>query len=137
MRIRNTKWLGQIAIVAVCVVLGLVVSGFQCDGRGGGGTGPPPGPPEITTACCSGGTPANYLKTNDEWSPTSCGNPSSIVYNVCTYRRYDNKPSGSIMVICAGQPLPAGWVLDNTQWSPTSCGHPSSIVDNVWSIRKL
>lgn len=125
-------------LCALCAGMVVAVSGFECGGgTTGGGSSPPAGPPEIVQACCSGGTPANYLKTNDDWSPTTCGSPTSIVYNVCTYRRFDNKPSGSIMVVCSDNAIPAGWVLQGQQWSPTSCGHPSSIVDNLLTFRKL
>ncbi len=109
-----------------------------CLSGGSGGTPPPPtsGSPEVTTACCSSGIPAGYYKVNDNWNSTSCGSPSSITMNVCTYQRYDNKPIGAIMSICNGQPLASGWLRTDTNWNPTSCGRPSSITQNVQTVRR-
>lgn len=123
------------------VLPGLVISlyavGCNIGGSGGsGGTSGSSGPPEITTACCSSGTPSGYYKIGDSWSSTSCGNPSSIVYNVCTYQRYDNKSIGATMNICAGQSLASGWLQIDTDWNPTTCGHPSSIIQNIWTVRR-
>ena len=125
---------GSIALVGLVV---LATGGLDCGGGGGNGGSPPPsGPPEILTACTSSGTPAGYVKINDNWDPTSCGSPTTITYNVSTYRRYDNKPVGTYMTVCSGQ-QPAGWVMTNSHWDPTSCGHPSSIFDNMWQIRRI
>ena len=111
----------------VSMALILLVLAVGC--RGGG-------PSETTTACCSSATPPGYLKTDDRWDPTSCGNPSTTIYNVCTYQRYDDKPKGAVMNVCAGQQLPQGWVRENTSWVPTSCGHPTVMMNNVETIRK-
>ncbi len=109
-----------------------------CGGGGGSGSSgtPPSGPAETITQCCSSGTPTGYFKINDSWSSTSCGSPSSITYNVCTYRLWQGKPVNTTMTICAGQTLPGGWGQINSNWNPTACGHPSSIVDNIWTVRR-
>lgn len=92
---------------------------------------------QMQNICCGSPIPPGWIKINDGWDPTSCGNPSTIVYNVCTIERYDDKPIGSLMNVCAGAPTPAGWVVVNTYWDPTSCGHPSSIVQNMKQIKRL
>jgi hypothetical protein len=99
--------------------------------------GGPPGPSETTTACCSSGTPGGYYKTDDSWSATTCGSPSSIAYNVCTYQRYNNKSVGATMSICNGQPLAAEWVQTDTSWIPTRCGHNISGTHNVETVRRI
>ena len=89
------------------------------------------------TACCSR-PPDGYIKIDDSWDPNSCGNPQSVVYNSCTFTRYDNKTAGEVLTICAGQ-IPAGWtkVPGSDSWQPTRCGHPdSSDVLNVIQIQK-
>lgn len=116
--------------------LAVLISFYGCGDGDGTSTPTPTGPAEVVTACCSNGIPSGYYKINDDWSPTTCGSPSSITYNVCTYQRYDNKSIGAVMTICAGQPLASGWLQTNSDWNPTSCGHPSSITNNIWTVKK-
>ena len=85
---------------------------------------------------CAGQVPAGWIKTNDEWNPTVCGNPITIVYNVWTIERYDNKPFNSVMTACDGA-VPAGWAKLNGTWNPTRCGYPSAIANNVMTIKGL
>lgn len=87
--------------------------------------------------CAGSPVPTGWIKVNDKWSPTSCGNPTSIVYNVWIIERYDNKPVGTQMSVCASAPTPPGWVVVNKFWSPTRCGHPSAIVNNMKRIRRV
>jgi hypothetical protein len=91
----------------------------------------------VMDVCSGSPVPSGWIKVNDYWSATSCGNPSSIVYNVSTIERYNNKSVGAVMNVCAGAPTPSGWVIVDTYWSPTSCGHPSSIVRNMKQIRRV
>ena len=58
--------------------------------------------PETSQRVCAGSLAAGYIKVNDEWNPTTCGNPTSIIYNVWIIDRYDNKPVGSTMKACNG-----------------------------------
>ncbi len=100
----------------------------------------PVGPDSILNIqdICSGSpVPAGWIKTNDHWDPTKCGNPTSIVYNVWTISRFDNRPVGSIMDVCADAATPAGWADVGTRWDPTSCGHPTDIVQNIKQIKRL
>ena len=89
-----------------------------------------------TQVVCAGPLPTGWIKINDAWNPTVCGNPTTIVYNVWTIERYDNKPVNTTMTACAGV-IPTGWVKVNDSWNPTTCGHPSTIVQNVMLIRRL
>jgi len=86
--------------------------------------------------CCSSPVPSGWIKTNDSWDPTSCGNPSSIYYNICTIVEYSNLPVGSVLQVCSDAPTPANWVEVGNRWDPTSCGHPSSIYNNIKTIRR-
>jgi hypothetical protein len=85
---------------------------------------------------CANQTVAGWIKTNDSWNPTTCGNPSSIIYNVWTIERYDNMAIGSVMTACTGA-VPGGWAMINSSWNPTTCGHPTSIMNNVMTIKRL
>jgi len=94
-------------------------------------------PRMVMDICASGPIPAGWIKVNDHWNPTSCGNPSSIVYNVITIERFNDKPIGSLMGVCAAAPTPNGWVDVDTRWEPTACGHPANIVHNMKTIRRV
>ena len=83
---------------------------------------------------CTSPVPKGWIKINDHWSPTSCGNPTQIVYNVCTIEKYSDKPVGAEMDVCADAPTPEGWADIDTFWSPTRCGRPTSIVHNMKRI---
>jgi hypothetical protein len=91
----------------------------------------------IQNICAGSPVPAGWIKTNDHWDPTQCGDPTSIVYNVWTIVRFDNQPVGTILAVCADAPTPAGWADVGTRWDPTSCGHPTSIVQNIKQIKRL
>lgn len=89
-----------------------------------------------TYQVCAWNLPAGFVKTNDYWDSTRCGNPTAIVYNMWTIESYWDKPLGWQMPVCAGQ-VPFGWTLIATTWDPTRCGHPTAIVSNMWLIRRL
>ena len=104
--------------------------------------GPPPPPAAMPTipvidVCAGSPIPYGYIKTNDHWDPTKCGNPTGIVSNVWTLTLYLDKPVGSILDVCAGAPVPSGWVVVGTRWDPTSCGNPTDIVQNMQRIQRL
>jgi hypothetical protein len=90
----------------------------------------------VTQTVCAGQLPNGWVKVNDSWNPTTCGNPHTISYNVWEIERYDDKPVGYIMTIC-NQSIPNGWVKISDSWNPTCCGHPSSISNNVIQIKRL
>jgi hypothetical protein len=93
--------------------------------------------PDAIDVCADSPIPIGYIKTNDHWDPTKCGNPSSIVPNVWTLTRYIDKPVGTTLDVCAGAPVPPGWVVVGARWNPTACGQPSDIVDNVQQIQRV
>jgi hypothetical protein len=99
----------------------------------------PPSPlPPITQEICSGDTvPKGWIIYDEKWSPTKCGNPSSITSNVLLITKYDGLQIGATLDVCAGQTIPDGWVLINKKWIPTRCGSPSSITNNVETIQHL
>ncbi len=92
---------------------------------------------ESMDICCGSAVPGGWIKTNDHWNPTICGNPGRIVYNVCTISRYDNKPIGARMTVCASAPTPPGWVIVDKFWNPTKCGHPRYISNNMKVIKRV
>jgi hypothetical protein len=91
----------------------------------------------VMQICANSPVPRGWIKVDDDWSPTSCGSPTSITYNVWTIENYAEKSINAVMEVCAGAPTPAGWVEEDRFWSPTRCGHPTSIVHNIKRIRKV
>jgi hypothetical protein len=90
-----------------------------------------------TQTMCAGSIPKGWLKSNDYWSPATCGNPTSISFNVYEIVRYDNLPSGALLNACNISTPPDGWIKVSTAWSPSTCGHPTSISQNTMAIKKL
>lgn len=102
-------------------------------------TGPTNGsfnPSDSLTQCSGDAVPTGFIKVNDDWDPTKCGNPSSITRNVSSYQRYDNKTVGTTLQVCASAAAPAGWDDGTTNWDPNKCGHPSSISQNIKLITR-
>jgi hypothetical protein len=90
-----------------------------------------------TMNVCAGPTPAGWIKINDQWNPTSCGNPSSG-YNVMTISRLASLPIGTNLTACAGQSVPSGWILVGYSHNPMTCGHPNDgAAQNVMQIRRV
>jgi hypothetical protein len=85
---------------------------------------------------CAGSVPTGWIKINDAWNPTVCGNPSNITYNVWTIEQFTDQPVGAIIHACRGA-VPTGWAVIGTGWNPTVCGHPSANQPNVVSIKRL
>lgn len=87
--------------------------------------------------CDKAGLPKGWVQVDDRWSPTSCGNPTSIVHNVWQIERYTDKPIGAEMDVCAATPTPEGWEEVGKNWNPTRCGSPTNIVNNVKRIKRV
>jgi hypothetical protein len=90
----------------------------------------------VMQVCAGSPVPSGWIKIDDDWSPTSCGSPTSITYNVWTIETYADKPPNAILEVCAGAPTPEGWIEEDRFWSPTRCGHPTSITRNIKRIRR-
>jgi hypothetical protein len=89
-----------------------------------------------TQYVCAGSVPPDWIKTNDAWNPTVCGNPTTINYNVWTIQQLSNEPLGAVIHACKGS-VPSGWSSVGTGWNPTVCGHPATKQANVMAIRRL
>jgi hypothetical protein len=89
-----------------------------------------------TQNVCAGSVPSGWIKVNDSWSPTVCGKPTSIIYNVWSVQALSAEPIGAVIYACSGSP-PSGWVLVSQMWNPTLCGHPSAQQPNVMAIKRL
>jgi hypothetical protein len=93
---------------------------------------------QIQRICANSPIPAGWVRINDEWSPTTCGMPTTITDNVWIIERYDQLPVGSILNVCtAGLSVPSGWVIVGSFWGPASCGQPSNITDNMTQIKRV
>jgi hypothetical protein len=89
-----------------------------------------------TQIVCAGSTPPGWIKINDGWNPTVCGNPAAITYNVWTLQQFTDQPPGAVIHACKGY-VPSGWAVVGTGWNPTVCGHPSTSLPNVMAIKRL
>ena len=89
-----------------------------------------------TESVCAGQLPSGWIKVDDAWNPTTCGNPTRNTYNVWKIEQYSEKPIGFVMVACNG-PAPSGWVIVETMWNPTACGRPTTNQKNVMTIKRL
>lgn len=89
-----------------------------------------------TQNVCAGSLPPGWIKINDAWNPTVCGNPTRIAYNVWTIQRFVDQPMGAVIHACRGA-VPAGWAIVGTLWNPTVCGHPAANQPNVMAIKRL
>lgn len=111
----------------------LVLSAATCNGPAGGGGN---NPADTVTLCSGEPAPTGFIKVNDDWDPTRCGNPSSITYNISSFQRYDNKPVGTSLQVCASAAAPMGWTDGSFSWDPNRCGHPSSVTNNIKIITR-
>jgi hypothetical protein len=89
-----------------------------------------------TQNVCAGSVPPGWIKINDAWNPTVCGNPARIAYNVWTIQRLADQPMGAVIHACKGA-VPSGWAIVGTLWNPTVCGHPTTNQANVIAIQRL
>jgi hypothetical protein len=89
-----------------------------------------------TQNVCAGSVPPGWIKINDEWNPTVCGNPARIAYNVWSIQRFNDQPMGAVIHACKAA-VPSGWAIVGTLWNPTVCGHPASNQLNVMAIKRL
>lgn len=89
-----------------------------------------------TQNVCAGSVPPGWIKINDAWNPTVCGNPAAIAYNVWTLQQLSDQPLGAVIQACKGT-VPSGWAVVGAAWNPTVCGHPSANQSNVMAIKRL
>jgi hypothetical protein len=92
---------------------------------------------QVMSICANNMIPDGWIKINDEYNPTECGNPISTTYNVIIILRYDILPIRSIISVCANSPTPKGWVIISTRWNPMGCGHPIQNVQNEKTIQRI
>jgi hypothetical protein len=89
-----------------------------------------------TQNVCAGSLPPGWIKINDAWNPTVCGNPATITYNVWTLQQLSDQSLGAIIHACSGA-VPSGWAIVGAAWNPTVCGHPTINQTNVMAIKRL
>lgn len=89
-----------------------------------------------TQNVCAGAVASGWIKINDAWNPTVCGNPATLTYNVWTLQQLSDQSVGAVIHACRG-PVPSGWSLVGTAWNPTVCGHPATNQSNVMVIKRL
>jgi hypothetical protein len=90
--------------------------------------------------CRGGSIPTGWILVDDVKDPKSCGgeNPAVLnTFNVWAVEKFEGRPAGTQMDVCAATPTPKGWVLVDVYRDKTTCGHPAdSWGANVKRIRK-
>ena len=132
----------QCGIVKVLGSLNVISQPVTGSGGTSFGTKPiittnPTGLIDFLSICTGSPVAAGFIVVNNGWSPTRCGNPTSIVDNVETIERFTDKPVGTFLDVCGFAPTPAGWVVVNQIWVPQSCGQPTGLVNNVNVIKRI
>ena len=93
-----------------------------------------------TTVCRGAAIPTGWIVVDDMREPTMCGgeNPSILnAYNVWAIERFDQRPVGSTIDICASALTPDGWTLVDVFRDRDACGHPTdAFVANMKRIRR-
>ena len=89
-----------------------------------------------TQNVCAGSVASGWIKINDAWNPTVCGNPATSTYNVWTIQQLSDQPLGAVIHACKGT-APLGWAIVGTTWNPTVCGHPGANQSNVMAIKRV
>jgi len=85
---------------------------------------------------CAGSVVPGWIKIDDAWNPSVCGNPTIVTYNVWTIEQLTGQPVGAVIHACKAA-VPTGWAIVGALWNPTVCGHPTSNQLNVMVIKRL
>ena len=95
---------------------------------------------ERTTVCRGALIPVGWILVDNMREPSMCdgGNPQALsLYNVWAIERFDNRPVGATIDVCAGTPTPDGWVLVDIYRDKDTCGHPTDpFQPNMKKIRR-
>jgi hypothetical protein len=95
---------------------------------------------------CAGteNVPAGWVKIDDSWDPSRCGNPGAFTLNVWTITNPAWVPVGGRLNVCAGwrpndRPPPdsSKWSVRAISWDPAKCGHPATFLENIWTIERV
>lgn len=102
----------------------------------------PAAPPRVERqiVCRGAPIPVGWVLVDDTREATMCGgdNPAALnAYNVWALERYDTRPVGTVIVMCASMPTPPGWTVVDVYRAKDACGHPDEAFDvNVKKIQR-
>ena len=95
---------------------------------------------ERTTVCRGAPIPYGWILVDNMREPSLCDgqNPQSLnLYNVWAIERYDNRPVGTTIDVCASTPTPEGWAMIDVYRDKDTCGHPTDpFQPNMKRIRR-
>ena len=93
------------------------------------------------TVCRGAAIPAGWILVDDMREPTMCSGENLTVrnsYNVWAIERFDNRPIGTVIEVCASAITPDGWTLVDIFRDKEACGHPADpFTPNVKRIRRM
>lgn len=129
--------------------LGMCLAGAPAAAQSGSGTQPgtavskdrPANRGSNRTIVCRGAAiPSGWILVNDMRDPGSCGGdvPATLnAYNVWSIEKYDGRPVGTVIDVCAAAQTPPGWVIVDVYRDRDLCGHPDGLFTaNVKRIRR-
>ena len=83
--------------------------------------------------CRGAAIPAGWVLVDDLRDGSMCdgGNPAAVnAYNVWAIERYDARPVGTTIRMCAAAETPEGWTVVDLYRDRELCGHP----DDLWAV---
>ncbi|PWT98978.1 MAG: hypothetical protein C5B51_28120 [Terriglobia bacterium] len=130
------------------LVVRLASDAGPCTGTpGGGGVGDPSTGIKQQTICADTPIPDGWIKVNTANDASVCGFPSDPrLQNVWIIEKYEERPIGTRMTVCAdrprfpsGQDVPTGWIVKGRHNDPAGCGKPVDTpgVLNMMTIERI
>ena len=90
--------------------------------------------------CRGAAIPKGWILVDDLRDSNQCDgkNPAAVKsYNVWAVEKYEGRPSGTVITVCAASPTPEGWTMVDVYRAKELCGHPDELFGlNVKRIRK-
>ena len=83
--------------------------------------------------CRGAAIPSGWVLVDDLRDHTMCdgSNPAVVnAYNVWAIERYDSRPIGTVIQMCAAAETPDGWTVVDLYRDRELCGHP----DDLWAV---
>lgn len=97
-------------------------------------------PGERKLVCRGAVIPKGWILVDDTRDASMCqgANPAMVnSWNVWAIERYDNRPVGTVVAVCASAPTPLNWEMVDVYRDKDVCGHPNDPFEaNVKLIKR-